>query len=130
MPKSLESDILLANCAWEAISLYNKNTEADLKYLEVSLRHCGEIGNAILKQGVLSLIWHNCLSKKVSALTNTIDKVFIEKKLNEPPPSNKLAWFPYFSVCSKGLQNTRPQRLDHFPQKWTPKLNEKSPKNS
>ena len=75
MPKSLESDILLANCAWEAILLYNKSTDADLKYLDVALRHCGEIGNAIIKQGVLSLIWHNCLSKKVSALTNAIDKV-------------------------------------------------------
>lgn len=75
LPKSLESDILLANCAWEAILLYNKNTDGDLKHLETSLRHCSEIGNAILKQGLLSLIWHTCLIKKVSILTNIIDKV-------------------------------------------------------
>ena len=75
LPKSLESDILLSNCAWEAVLLYDKNSENDITYLEVSLRHCSEIGNAMLKQGVLSLIWHNYLSKRVSLLTNVIDKV-------------------------------------------------------
>jgi hypothetical protein len=75
IPKSLEPDILLVNCAWESILLYVKDAEADIKYLNLSLNYCGEIGNAILKQGILSLIWHNHISKRVSLLTDLIDKV-------------------------------------------------------
>ena len=80
----MESDTILVNCAWEAILMFNKekNGISDIKYLEVSLRHCGEIGNAILRQGILSMIWHNYLSKRVSKLTDLIDKVtnFSSKK--------------------------------------------------
>lgn len=75
LPKSLESDTLLANSAWESIIIYNRESETEIKHLEISLRHCGEIGNAILKQGILSMIWHNHLCKKVSLLTDLIDKV-------------------------------------------------------
>lgn len=53
-----------------------KDNDKNVNYLDSSLRYCGEIGNAILKQGVLSLIWHNYLSKKVALLTDIIDKVF------------------------------------------------------
>ena len=74
MPKSLESDILLANAAWEAISLFNKDAE-DVKSFESSLKFCSKIENAILKQGVTSLIWHNSINRKVAALTNLIEKV-------------------------------------------------------
>jgi hypothetical protein len=66
---------LLLNCAWESILLYVRDPEADIKYLDLSLKYCGEIGNAILKQGILSMIWHSHLSKRVSLLTDLIDKV-------------------------------------------------------
>ena len=61
LPKSLENDILLANAGWEAISLLNKNAE-NVKSFENSLTYCAKIENAILKQGVTSLIWHNSIN--------------------------------------------------------------------
>lgn len=75
LPKSLEPDTLLANSAWEAMVEFNKNLEAKIEYLELSLRYCGEIGNAIIKQGILSMIWHFNLSKRLQLLTEVIDKV-------------------------------------------------------
>lgn len=75
LPKSLESDTLLLNSAWESILVYNKDAEKNVKHLDAALRYSGEIGNAILKQGILSLMWHNNLSKKIISLTDLIDKV-------------------------------------------------------
>jgi hypothetical protein len=75
LPKSLEPDTLLANSAWESIILFGKSPEGELKYLELALRYCGEVGNAILRQGILSMMWHGYVSKKVSLLTELIDKV-------------------------------------------------------
>lgn len=74
LPKSLESDSLLANAGWEAISLFNKNGE-DVKSFEDSLKYCAQIENAVLKQGVTTLIWHSSINKKIAALTNLIEKV-------------------------------------------------------
>ena len=75
LAKSLESDTLLVYSAWESIKAYNKDTEYKIKNLENSLRYASEIGNAIVKQGILSLIWHNYLSKRLKLLTELIDKV-------------------------------------------------------
>jgi hypothetical protein len=74
LPKSLESDILLVNGAWESIKVFNKD-DFPIKYLQNSLRYCSEIGNAILKQGILSLLWHTFLSNRIKLLTELIDKV-------------------------------------------------------
>ena len=68
----------MINSAYESINLYEKDSEYNIKYLENCLRYCGEIGNAILKQGILSLIWHNNLSKRIKLLTEIIDKVYKE----------------------------------------------------
>jgi hypothetical protein len=84
LPKSLEPDILLANSAWESIMVFGKSSNGELKHLELALRYCGEIGNAIIRQGILSMIWHGYISKKVSALTELIDKVLY--KLNKVEP--------------------------------------------
>ncbi len=75
LPRSLEPDILLSNSAWEAMIAANNKLELDISGLEISLRYIGEIGNAILKQGVLSMIWHQYILKRVSSLTAIIDKV-------------------------------------------------------
>jgi hypothetical protein len=77
LPKSLETDILLINAAWEAISLFNKDPE-DVKNFEASLKFCAKIENAILKQGITSMIWHTSINKKVAALTNLIEKVVLK----------------------------------------------------
>ncbi len=74
LSKSLEPDILLVNAAWESIVIFHK--ELQLKFFENSLSFCSRIGNALLRQGVLSMIWHNFICKKVAALTNLIEKVF------------------------------------------------------
>jgi hypothetical protein len=81
LPQSLEPDILLSNSAWEAVIAANSNLELDIHYFEMSLRYIGEIGNAILKQGVLSMIWHQYLVKRVSTLTNLIDKVSLVENI-------------------------------------------------
>lgn len=81
LPKSLESDTLLANSAWEAMVLFNKSFEANIECLELSLRYCGEIGNAIVRQGILSMIWHYNLSKRLQLLADLIEKVTKLKKI-------------------------------------------------
>lgn len=74
LPRSLESDSLLVNSAWEAIALYDKNSELS-SYFDYSLKCCADIGNAIVKQGITSMIWHSFISKKVAALANLIERV-------------------------------------------------------
>ncbi|RNA40948.1 rab3 GTPase-activating non-catalytic subunit-like, partial [Brachionus plicatilis] len=74
LPKSLESDTLLVNCAWESILMYEKEVDKGISYLDLALKFCSEIGNAILRQGILSIIWHKDLSKKIASLTKLIDK--------------------------------------------------------
>ena len=75
MPKSLEADILLTNCAWECMALYSKSAEIDVRHLELALKYCGDIGNALIKQGILTMIWQHFVSKRVAMLTDLIDKV-------------------------------------------------------
>ncbi len=74
LSKSLEPDNLFVNAAWEAISLFNKDPE-NVNSFEISLKFCAKIENAILKQGITSMIWHKFICKKISALTNLIEKV-------------------------------------------------------
>jgi hypothetical protein len=78
LAKSFESDTILANSGWQAITMFNslnKDGQSNLNYLKMSMKYCGEIGNAIIKQGVLTMIWSDYLSKRISNLTNLIEKV-------------------------------------------------------
>jgi hypothetical protein len=77
LPRAMEAQSLLVNTAWEAIALYDKNSETT-RYFDYSLKCCAEIGNAILKQGITSMIWHNFISKKVAALANLIERVKLD----------------------------------------------------
>ena len=65
---------MLVNSAWEAVSLFDKNSENN-RCFDYALKCCAEIGNAIIKQGITSMIWHNFINKKIAALTNLIEKV-------------------------------------------------------
>lgn len=75
LPKSLESDTILVNCARESILMYEKEAEKEAFYLELALKFCSEIGNAIIRQGILSIIWHRHLSKKIISLTQLVEKM-------------------------------------------------------
>ena len=77
LPKAFETDTLLANCVWESVNLFNENFEVNLAYLEMALVYVSEMGNAILRQGVLSMIWHYYISKRLSILADLIDKVIL-----------------------------------------------------
>ncbi|XP_033735108.1 rab3 GTPase-activating protein non-catalytic subunit-like [Pecten maximus] len=74
LPHSMEGDVLLANCCWENAVQWNKDTEC-LKNLESSLEFLRLIQNAILRQGVGSLLWHMFLAKTFSAAAHLMEKV-------------------------------------------------------
>lgn len=74
LPHSMESDVLLANCCWENAVQWNKDTEC-LKNLESSLEFLRLVQNAILRQGVGSLLWHMFLAKTFSAAAHLMEKV-------------------------------------------------------
>ena len=75
LPKSLESDTILVNCARESILVYEREAEKETNYLDLALKFCSEIGNAIIRQGILSIIWHKHLSKKIASLAQLIEKM-------------------------------------------------------
>lgn len=110
LPRALESDSLLVNTAWEAISLYDKNSDKT-QYFDSSLKYCADIGNAILKQGITSMIWHNFVSKKVAALANLIERVDLYfnalikglKKFNYTFKLEKVGKAPKDRLCRKDV---------------------------
>jgi hypothetical protein len=75
LPKSLEPDNLLVNAAWESIKEFDEEPDYPINYLENSLKYCSEIGNAIVKQGILSLIWHSYIINRIKLLAEFFEKV-------------------------------------------------------
>ncbi|XP_021378713.1 rab3 GTPase-activating protein non-catalytic subunit-like isoform X1 [Mizuhopecten yessoensis] len=74
LPHSMEVDVLLANCCWENVVQWNKDTKC-MKNLESSLEFLRLIQNAILRQGVGSLLWHMFIAKTFSAAAHLMEKV-------------------------------------------------------
>jgi hypothetical protein len=75
LPNSLELDTLLVYCAWKAIKLFDVKLDL-IKLFDFTLKYCAHIGNAKIKEGITSMIWHEYICKRVAALTNLIEKVY------------------------------------------------------
>ncbi|KAH9519441.1 Rab3 GTPase-activating protein non-catalytic subunit [Bulinus truncatus] len=73
-PHCLHNDILLANCCWEYAVVWNKDPELT-QNLDLSLEFLRLVQNAVLRQGVSSLLWHMFLKKRVSAAAHLMEKV-------------------------------------------------------
>ncbi|XP_029643164.1 rab3 GTPase-activating protein non-catalytic subunit isoform X2 [Octopus sinensis] len=73
-PHSLDSDVLLANCSWEYIVLWNKDLE-QYHYLQTSLNYLNTIQNAVLRQGLGTMLWNMFAVKRLSAAANLMEKV-------------------------------------------------------
>ncbi|XP_055956898.1 rab3 GTPase-activating protein non-catalytic subunit [Patella vulgata] len=73
-PHSLENDILLSNCCWEYAAQWNREPEI-VKNLELSVEYLKLVQNALLRQGVCSLLWHMFILKRFSAAVYLMDKV-------------------------------------------------------
>ncbi|XP_059162199.1 rab3 GTPase-activating protein non-catalytic subunit-like [Physella acuta] len=73
-PHSLHNDILLANCCWEFAVVWNKDPEVS-QNLDLSLEFLRLVQNAVLRQGVSSLLWHMFILKRASAAATLMEKV-------------------------------------------------------
>lgn len=76
MSKSLELDTLLVYCGWKAIKMFDANLDL-IKWFDNSLKYCANIDNATIKEGITNMIWHEFICKRIAALTNLIEKVFL-----------------------------------------------------
>ncbi|ESO90130.1 hypothetical protein LOTGIDRAFT_218187 [Lottia gigantea] len=73
-PHSLENDILLSNCCWEYAAYWNREPE-HVNKLELSVEYLKLVQNALLRQGVCSMLWHMFILKRFSAAAHLMDKV-------------------------------------------------------
>ncbi|XP_071079517.1 rab3 GTPase-activating protein non-catalytic subunit-like [Haliotis cracherodii] len=73
-PHSLENDILLSNCCWEYAVQWNKDPEL-ISYLQLSLEYLKLVQNAVLRQGLCSMMWHMYVLKRVTAAATLMEKV-------------------------------------------------------
>ncbi|KAL4238914.1 Rab3 GTPase-activating protein non-catalytic subunit [Mactra antiquata] len=73
-PHSVENDVLFSNCCWEYSVLWNKQPE-EVEYLKSALDFLRLVQNAMLRQGVCSMMWHMFLSKKFQTLAYLMEKV-------------------------------------------------------
>lgn len=73
-PSILDNDLLISNCGWEYGVLWNKDVE-EVKNLQCSLDYLKLVQNAVLRQGVSSMLWHMFVAKRVSAAAQLMDKV-------------------------------------------------------
>ncbi|KAL8566839.1 hypothetical protein ACOMHN_052237 [Nucella lapillus] len=73
-PNSLDNDVLLSNCGWEYAVLWNKDPE-EVHHLKSSVEYLKLVQNAVLRQGVSSMLWHMFVTKRMSAAAQLMEKV-------------------------------------------------------
>ncbi|XP_076441806.1 rab3 GTPase-activating protein non-catalytic subunit-like [Babylonia areolata] len=73
-PNSLDNDILISNCGWEYAVLWNKDPE-EVHHLKSSVEYLKLVQNAVLRQGVSSMLWHMFVTKRMSAAAQLMEKV-------------------------------------------------------
>lgn len=74
LPHSLDSDVLMVNCAWEYMILWNKDPQV-IYPLEQALAYLRCIQNAALQHGVAAMLWQMFIVKKVSSASFLMEKV-------------------------------------------------------
>ncbi|XP_052275243.1 rab3 GTPase-activating protein non-catalytic subunit-like isoform X3 [Dreissena polymorpha] len=73
-PHSLENDVLFSNSSWEYAVLWNKVPE-EVNNLKHALDFLRLVQNAMLRQGVCSMMWHMFISKRFQAIGQLMEKV-------------------------------------------------------
>ncbi|XP_045164449.2 rab3 GTPase-activating protein non-catalytic subunit-like [Mercenaria mercenaria] len=73
-PHSMENDVLFSNSCWEYTVIWNKLPE-EVDNLKSALDFLRLVQNAMLRQGVCSMMWHMFLSKKFHAAAHLMEKV-------------------------------------------------------
>ncbi|KAL5008455.1 hypothetical protein ScPMuIL_014036 [Solemya velum] len=73
-PHSLESDVLLTNSCWEYTVQWNRDPE-NITDLHGALNFLKLVQNAVLRQGVGSMMWHMFLVKRMSSAAHLMEKV-------------------------------------------------------
>ena len=75
-PYSLEPQVILANCSWEAMSLWDKNSSlTNTVYLKLSLAYLNSITSAVLKHNISCLLWKTFIARKLEILSLLIEKM-------------------------------------------------------
>lgn len=75
-PYSLESQVVLANCCWEALSVWDRSPSvANSKYLHQSLNYLNAITSAVLKHNIACLLWKTFVVKKLETLSILMQKM-------------------------------------------------------
>lgn len=73
-PHTLSSDVLMANCAWEFVVVWNRDPEV-VYPLEQALAYLKCIQNAVLQHGLATMIWQMFAVKKLSSAAFLTEKV-------------------------------------------------------
>ncbi|XP_053212527.1 rab3 GTPase-activating protein non-catalytic subunit-like [Panonychus citri] len=76
-PRSMESDVILANCAWECLILWDKDPSmgATSTLLFQSLKYLEPLSSAVLKHNLCCLIWKIAIRKRLETLSSLIEKM-------------------------------------------------------
>ncbi|XP_064622253.1 rab3 GTPase-activating protein non-catalytic subunit-like isoform X3 [Lineus longissimus] len=74
LPKSLEQDILMANCSWEYIAEWNRDPEVVDNFAN-SVEFLKFIENSVLKHGICSMMWHTFVMKRMASAATLMEKV-------------------------------------------------------
>ncbi|XP_074601979.1 rab3 GTPase activating protein [Brevipalpus obovatus] len=74
-PNSMESDIVLSNCTWESLTLWNKDLVKNNSYLILSSKYLLNISNAVLKHCIACLVWKTFILKRFETLANLMEKM-------------------------------------------------------
>jgi hypothetical protein len=74
LPLTLSSDVLMANCAWEFLVIWNRDSEV-IYALEQAIVYLKCVQNAVLQHGLALMIWQMFVVKKLSSAALLVDKV-------------------------------------------------------
>ena len=74
LPFSLDSDVLMANCAWEFMVVWNRDPEVTSP-LDLALEFAKCIQNETLQHGLALMLWQMFLVKRFAAAALLMEKV-------------------------------------------------------
>ncbi|KAI1295485.1 Rab3 GTPase-activating protein regulatory subunit [Halotydeus destructor] len=75
-PHSLDPQVLLANCCWEAMSHWDKNPSlANADFLTQSLSYLNSVNSSVLKHNIACLLWKTYVVKKFETLCLLMEKM-------------------------------------------------------
>ncbi|RUS87661.1 hypothetical protein EGW08_004584 [Elysia chlorotica] len=105
-PHNLQNDFLLSNCCWEYAVLWNKEPDETWS-LELSLDFLRLVQNAVLRQGVSSLLWHMFMKKRSSSAAHLMEKVGKTPKdrlCRKEVGMNDISLISFISLCADFME--------------------------